>query len=421
VLLTGDEVQAPITSATAVPLAIPEIPSIAVLPFDNMSADPEQEYFSDGITEDILTDLSKLSGLLVISRHSTFVYKGKSVSAQQISRDLGVRYVLEGSVRKAGNRIRITAQLIDATIDDHIWADRFDRELEDIFALQDEVSRIIVDALKLNLTDLEEQRLGHKGTDNIMAHDYLIQAREQFFLFTPKGITNALELCSHAIEIDPNYAEVYALKSRLLIFPYAVSANLTLEETVIPAVVSAKKAIELDDLLPLAHASLGWALMWNREIEVAISEGKRAVTLDPNFADGHMWLSLIYSSAGKGDEALESIEKAVRLNPYYGVVYLFAHGLAYFVLGQYEKALSFFTKGIEDSPNYVPLYIFRTGILGLLDRKEEAHSSADELVKLSPHYNGYVATIFNDKQMMETLDKGFKKAGLETQIRNFKI
>lgn len=402
-------------TATEVKLAIPDKPSIAVLPFDNMSADPEQEYFSDGITEDILTDLSKLSGLLVISRNSTFVYKGKSVSTQQVSKDLGVRYVLEGSVRKSGNKIRITAQLIDATNNDHIWADRFDRELEDIFAVQDEVSRKIVSALEIKINSSEEKRLGYQGTGNIEAHDSFLRGQEQLYIYTPDSMKNAIELFSRSIELDPNYAQAYAWKSRWLIVLFATGGNLPLKETVISALVLARKAVELDDLLPVAHASLGWALMLNRKIEQAISEGKRAIILDPNFADGYMWLSTIFSIAGKGDEALELFEKAIRLNPYYGITYLFSHGLAYFVLGQYEKALPYFTKGVEDSPNFIPNHIFTTAIFGLQDREEEAHSSADKLVKLTPNYADLVANFFIDKQIIEILHKGLNKAGLKVQ------
>ena len=404
------------TTTPDVKLTIPDKPSIAVLPFDNMSADTEQEYFSDGITEDIITDLSKISGLLVISRHSTFVYKGKSVYVKQVSDDLGVRYILEGSVRKVSGRIRISAQLIDAVTDQHLWADRFDRKLDDIFEVQDEVSRKIVNALEIKINSLEEKRLGHQGTNNIEAHDFLFRGQEQHYLYTPDGIKNAFKLFSRSIELDPNYAQAYAWKSRSLIFPFAVGLNLSLEETVIPALVSAKKAVELDDLLPNAHASLGWILLWNREIDQAISEGKQAVILDPNFADGHAWLSIIFTSAGKGDEALESIEKAIRLNPYNGVLYLMAHGLAYFVLGQYEKALSYFMRGIENNPNFIPNHIFKTSMLGLLNREEKAHSSADKLVKLNPNYGGLVATIFNDKQLAEILNKGLNEAGLETQF-----
>ena len=399
--------------ATEVKLTIPDKPSIAVLPFDNMSADPEQEYFSDGITEDILTDLSKLSGLLVISRHSTFVYKGKSVSTQQVGQDLGVRYVLEGSVRRAGNRIRITAQLVDAITNDHIWADRYDRELEDVFTLQDEVSRKIVDALKLNLTDLEEQRLGHIGTHNIEACDLLLQAREQFTLFTTEGVNNAIELASQVIELDPNYAEAYTTKSRVILFTFITGMSKTAEETLSSAMVLARKAVELDDLLPGAHATLAWSLMWHREIDEAISEIERAVELDPNDADTLMWQSMILSSAGRGKEALESIEKAMRINPHYQVVYIFALGNAYFCLSHYEEANFHYNRGIERNPNFLPNYLLKMGALSSLDKNDELIATRNTILKINPDFRvSPVYVFFNDKRLHKLQTDAFTKAGM---------
>ncbi len=402
-----------IETTPTVKLTIPDKPSIAVLPFDNMSADPEQEYFSDGITEDILTDLSKLSGLLVISRHSTFVYKGKSVSAQQVSQDLGVRYVLEGSVRKAGNRIRISAQLIDAITDDHLWADRFDRELEDVFAVQDEVSRKIVDALKLNLTDLEDQRLGHIGTDNLEACDLLLQAREQFNSFTPENINDAIKLTSQVIELDPNYAEAYTSKARMILFTLITGMNPSVEETLEPALALSRKAIELDNLLPRAHATLAWALMWHREIDEAITEIERAVELDPNDADTLMWQSMILSSAGRGKEALEAIEKAMRINPHYQVVYIFAFGNAYFCLGQYEEAVFHYDRGIERNPNFMPNYLLKLAALSSLDKNDELIATRNEILKINPDFRvSPVYVFFNDKRLYKLQIDAFTKAGL---------
>jgi len=402
-----------IETTPTVKLTIPDKPSIAVLPFDNMSADPEQEYFSDGITEDILTDLSKLSGLLVISRHSTFVYKGKSISAQQVSQELGVRYVLEGSVRKAGDKVRITAQLIDATNNDHIWADRFDRNLDDIFALQDEVSRKIVDALKLHLTDLEEQRLGHIGTDNIEACDLLMQAREQFNTFTTEGINNTIDWASQVIELDPNYAEAYTTKSRVILFTFITGMSKTTEETLSSAMVLARKAVELDDLLPGAHATLAWSLMWHREIDEAISEIERAVELDPNDADTLMWQSMILSSAGRGKESLESIDKAMRINPHYQVVYIFALGNVYFCLGQYEEANLHYNKGIERNPNFLPNYLLKMGALSSLDKKDELIATRNAILKINPDYQATpYLNYFNDERLRNILLDANTKVGI---------
>ncbi len=408
--------EAPVTEPE-VELSIPDKPSIVVLPFDNMSSEPEQMYFSDGITEDIITDLSKLSGLFIISRHSAFMYKGKSANVKQVSKDLGVRFVLEGSVRKVGNRLRISAQLIDAVTDNHLWADRYDREVDDIFEIQDEVSRKIVNALEVKLTGLENKRLGHKGTDNLEAHDYLLRGQEQFYLFTSEGIRNGIEMLSRAIEYDLEYAEAYALKSRILVFIYIskTDAHAPKEKTLVPALVLARKAVELDDLLPLAHASLGWVLLWNREIDEAITETKQAIELDPNFADGYMWQSLALSSAGRGKEALESIEKGIRINPHFTVTYLMALGAAYHALGQYEKALLQFERGIERNPNFYPNHLFKTSMLGLLGRIEEAEAAAANLLHLG--FNRESAprdrlNIFNDGHLAELITEGLVRAGL---------
>jgi len=393
--------------------ALPDKPSIAVLPFDNMSADPEQGYFSDGITEDILTDLSKVSGLLVISRHSTFVYKGKSVSIQQVGKELGVRYVLEGSVRKAGDRLRITAQLIDALTEEHIWADRYDRKIDSIFEIQDEVSNKIVSALEVKLTGIEEKRLGYTGTRNVQAHDFIYRGEEQFYLFTTESINNAIELFSQAIELDPGYAQAYAWKSQGLLYKFIVSSYIPSEDVFESALILARKSVELDDLYPASHASLAWALMWNRQIDDAVIEAAKAVELDPNYAEGYSWQSRILSSAGRGTEALESIEKAIRINPHYKTPYIFSICVAYFTLGQYEKALSQIEQAQQCNPNFLPSYIYKVSILGLLGRAEEAELAKADLLQRSPDFKATGFNMFNDEQLSRTFTEGLLKAGIE--------
>jgi len=394
-----------------------EKPSIAILPFDNLSGDSEQEYFSDGITEDIITDLSKLSGLFVIARHSTFVYKGKSLNIKEIGNDLGVNYLLEGSVRKAGNRLRITAQLIDAVTGNHLWAERFDRELDDIFEIQDEVSKKIVRALEVKLTHNEKIRLGHKGTENIDSHDFLLRGQEQLYLFTPEGVNNAINLFSKAISCDPKYANAYAWKARSVLFPYIAGTNSSEEETVLPALELAIKAVELDDLLPHSHAILGWSLKWSRKINEAIIEAKRAVELDPNYANGYMFQSMVLSSAGRGEEALTSIEKGITINPYYNVTYILALGMSYFVMGKYEQALYHFRRGVERNPYFVPNHIYKASILGLLGKEDEAEHAKAELENMNPDYKSSAAYVFyTDKHLNEIMLEGTQKAGLEITV-----
>ncbi len=391
---------------------LPDKPSIAVLPFDNMSADPEQGYFSDGIAEDILTDLSKVSGLLVISRHSTFVYKGKSLSIQQVGKELGVRYVLEGSVRKAGDRLRITAQLIDALTEEHIWADRYDRKIDSIFEIQDEVSNKIVSALEVKLTGIEGKRLGYTGTNNVEAYDFLLRGQEQHKLFTPEGVNNAINLFSKAISCDPKYANAYVWKARSILVTYYSGTNSSEEETLIPALVLARKAVELDELSAAAHGILAWALMWNRQIDDAIIEAEKAIELDPNNADDYLWQSMILSSAGRGTEALESIQKAIRINPHYKAPYIFSFHLAYFTLGQYEEALHHVEQALECNPNFMPSYFYRISILGLLGRVKEAELAKVDLLQRNPDFGATYIDLYNDKQLSRTFREGLLKAGV---------
>ena len=369
-------------------------PTVAILPFDNMSADPGQEYFSDGITEDIITDLSIISGLTVISRHSTFVYKGRAISTREIGENLCARYVLEGSVRKKDNQLRITAQLIDALTDTHVWADRYDRYFDDVFAIQGEVSRMIVTALEIELTDQEQSRLGHVGTANTEAHDFFLRGRERFYLFTNDDIKQSLELFTEAIALDPNYAEAHAWKSRVLVYIFLSGMNNASEETVLPGIEHARIATELDELLPMAHANLGWALRWNHEIEAALASVKTAVELDRSFADAYLWLSMITASVRRGEESLAAIQNGIRVNPNYGVTYVLALGRAYLVLGQAEKALGLFERGVARNPNFLPNHVYRIFALEALGRTEEAAVVREDLSQLFPNYEFSAAYLF---------------------------
>ncbi len=369
-------------------------PFVAILPFDNMSADPDQEYFSDGITEDIITDVSTISGLSVISRHSTFVYKGHAISIREIGKNLCARYILEGSVRTEGNQLRITAQLIDALTDTHVWADRYDHNFDDVFAIQGEVSRKIVSALKVELTDQEESRLGHVGTSNTAAHDLFLRGRERFYLFTNDDIEQSLDLFSQAIKLDPNYAEAHAWQSRVQVYFFLSGMNNVSEETVVPGIESARRAIELDPLLPMAHANLGWALSWDHQYEAAIASIKTAIELDRSFADAYLWLSMITASIRRGDEALAAIQSGIRVNPNYGVTYVLSLGRAYLALGQNDRALGLFERGVARNPNFLPTQVFRIFALEALGRAEEAGTVREDLSQIFPNFEFSAAYLF---------------------------
>jgi TolB-like protein len=271
-------------------LPLPDKPSIAVLPFVNMSSDPEQEYFSDGITEDLITDLSRLSGLFVIARNSTFTYKGKAVKVEEVGRELGVQYVLEGSVRKAGNRLRITAQLVDAFTSHHLWAERYDRELTDIFALQDEIVQRIVTTLKLQLTLWEQGVLVRKSTENLEAYDHYLRGQAYWWRGTKEENVLARQLFEKAIELDPTYATAYVGLASTYFIEWAW--QWTQDPSGFRQIsVSAQQAIALDDLLPQAHVCLGIFYLWQRQYEHAIAEVERALALAHNSADSHVWLA----------------------------------------------------------------------------------------------------------------------------------
>ena len=372
------------TLESEVELSIPDKPSIAVLQFDNLSRYPEQEYISNGIAGEILTDLSKLTGLFVISRHSSFIYNGKSVTLQQISKQLGVRYILQGSVRKTGDQLSINAKLIDAISDKQLWAKEFDQELNNIFTIQHEILKSVVSKLEVNLSAEEQKRLAAQGTENLEAHDMYMHGQAQYFTFTPKNIKKSITSFSEGIELDPDYAMAYAWKARVLIFQFIIGINNSKEETILPAITLARNAIEIDNLLPLGHACLGWALMWNNEIDEAILELKKSLELDDNFADGNMWYSMVLSAAGKSEDAIEAIRKAIRMNPFHTVQYLFAFGIAYFTQGQYEKAIFYFKRCIELNPNYLPTHIFITSCFGLLEKTKESRAAKIKLLQLDP-------------------------------------
>jgi adenylate cyclase len=337
-------------------LPLPDKPSIAVLPFTNMSGDAEQEYFSDGLTEDLITDLSRLSGLFVIARHSTFAYKGKAVKVQELSRELGVRYVLEGSVRKAGERVRITAQMVEATTGHHLWAERYDRPLQDIFALQDEIVQKIVTTLKLQLTLMEQGILVRKHTDNLEAYDYFLRGLESWYRLTKEAIAQARQMWEKAAALDPRYAEAYAWLAFTYLREWVVRWS-TDPQTLEQALALAQQAVALDDSLPFAHSLLGVVYAQKQWYDQAITEGERAIALDPNNADSYAWQAETLSRAGRPEDALRAVTQAMRLNPRYPLLYLFELGVAYRMTGRYAEAVATLKEVISRSPNLIPAHL----------------------------------------------------------------
>jgi adenylate cyclase len=396
-------------------LALPDKPSIAVLPFQNMSGDPEQEFFSDGMTEDLITDLSKVSALFVIARNSSFSYKGRSVKVQEIGRDLGVRFVLEGSVRKAGNRVRITAQLIDAGSGGHLWAERFDRDLTDIFSTQDEVVEKIVGTLAVTLTRGEEQRLRRRDTGNVEAYECWLRARNLLGRGTRESIAQAKAMHRRAIEIDQNFAAPHAGLALAAISDYASGWAPDPAQALDEAERWARRAVELNDQEPVSHMALAAVLLWRRDHEGALAESRRMMALDPNFAQGHAASGLGLTYAGRAAEALEPLAKAMRLDPHYPDMVLHFLAQANFSLGKYEIAAEQLVDRIARNPGTDASRMFLASCYGHLGRAEEARAAWAELLKVNPDFSvTQRARVlpYKDPGDFQRIADGLAKAGL---------
>lgn len=390
-------------------------PSLAVLPFVNGGDDPAQGYFADGLTDDLITDISKLSGLFVISRQSAFVYKGSAKRAEEIAAELGVRYLLVGCLRKAADRVRISAQLVDAQSGGDLWAERYDRDAADIFAVQDDVAKCIVKALQVQLTGFERERLGHEGTGSVEAHDALLRGLSEYWHYSPEGCAAAQTFFRQSLQLDPNYAVAHAWLARSYVLQYSMGWNLRDTETLSPALEHAQRAVDLDDFLPLAHAMLGWVQLWRRNTDVAIEAGRRACALNPNDADAHLFLSYTFSAAGCEEEALRHIEQGMQLNPHPSSVYLLALGQAYLALEDYEAACAAFNKGIELNSGFVANHAYLAVYYALLGRMDEAAAEAAETCKIFP--GAMPRPIFTDAALYERFLRGYNLVGFDKDVR----
>ena len=407
------------TSAISRSVAKPEpnvaAASIAVLPFINMSGDPEQEYFSDGISEDIITDLSKIGGLTVIARNSSFTYKGRSVDLRTVGRDLGVRSVLEGSIRRAGKRVRITAQLIDAATSTHLWADRYDRDLTDIFEVQDEVVEKIVGALAVTLTQGEQQRLRRHGTSNVEAYECWLRARALFTRGTRESIVEARAMYRRAIEFDHNFAAPHAGLAFAAIADHTSGWALDSAQALLEAERWARRALELNDQEPVSHMALGNVLLWRRDHKGALAEFARMIALDPNFAQGHTATGLALMYAGEPARALEPFAIAMRLDPHYPDIVLHFLAQANFSLGKYEIAAQQLLDRIARNPSTDASRMLLASCYGHLGRAEDARTVWAELLKVNPDFSlmqrARVLPYKNPDDFQRILE-GLAKAGL---------
>jgi len=346
-LLSAEQLEKPLQELPE--LELPEEPSIAVLPFTNMSGDPEQEYFSDGISEDIITALSRIPRLFVVARNSTSVYKGRGVDIKQVGREQGVRFVLEGSVRKSGNQIRITAQLIDANTGHHRWAERYDRELNDIFAVQDEIAKNVTVAVQVELTAGEQARLWAGGTDNLEAWECVVRGDELMSHHGRGDNEEARRLAEHALSLDHDYANAWVLAGFTHFEDALWGWGSSRETSISTSLEAANRAIELQELNPDSFALLAWLKCELAEFDEAVEVARKAVSLSPNYAPNAAMLAGVLGRAGEYQESDQQIRRAIRLSPIYPAWYFHILGCNCFALDKNEEAVSAYRACVKNT------------------------------------------------------------------------
>ena len=366
-------------------LELPDKPSIAVLAFKNLTGDPEQEYFSDGISEEIITALSKIDRLFVIARNSSFIYKGKPVGVQQIGKELGVRYVLEGSVKKSGDQVRITAQLIDAIYGQHLWAERYDRDLKDIFAIQDEITLKILTGLQVKLTEGEQARMWGKKYKNLEVYLKLMEGLSLWRKGTKESFIRYRQVAHEMIEMAPEYAIGY----RFMAWSYwgrAIS-GVSPRESIAKAFELAQKALSIDETDAYSHSLVGNVYLMKRQYEKAIAAGEKSVELDPNSAYCHGLLGSILCYADRLDEGIDQLKHGIRLNPFPSYWYYLHLGRCYRQKGQYEEAATTLKKAVDRYPDAWINHMALSAVYILLDREEEGHAEAVKALELNPNFS----------------------------------
>lgn len=396
-------------------LPLPDKPSIIVLPFVNLSGDPSQEYFSDGVTEELTSTLSRVSSLFVIARTSAFTYKGKAVKVQEISREMGVRYLLEGSVQKADGHVRISVQLVDAVTGGHVWSSHYDRELRDIFALQDDIGRKVATALKVNLTSDEQERFRRFPTTNLEAYDYLLRGWESYWQETKEANTQARQLFEHAIALDPQYAAAYAGLSSTYLKDWMWQWSQD-RQTLERAFDTAQKSLTLDDTLPLAYMVVASVYQKKNQHEEAIAAAQRAIALNPNNATAYMALADQMGMAGRPEEGIALAKTAMRLNPHYPSWYLLQLGSNYHQAWRNEEAIATLKRFLLYYPNSLNAHIMLTCSYSDAGREKEARAEATEVVRLSPNFKTEVwrqNQFWKDSKEMERHLNNLRKAGLK--------
>ena len=409
-----------VASVEKMAFPLPEKPSIAVLPFSNLSGDPTQDYIADGISENIISALSKISEMFVIASNSTFTYKGKPVKIQQVSEELGVRYVLEGSAQKIGNRIRITAQLIDATTGHHLWSEKYDRDLKDLFALQDEITQKIIVELQVKLTEGEQARVSQKTTTNLEAWSCAVKGLTLFKRSSRENTAKAIKLFERAVKLDPNYVWAWVWLARMHYVESRYSQSPS--ESFKKVVQISQKVLALDDADSDVHALLGIIYVRQKRYKEAIAEGKKATELGPTNAHAYFFLGVTMYIVGRFDDAIELVKKAMRLHPYYPAYYLVWLGSAYRMTGRYDEALTVYKQLLDRSRKgeypSIASHLFLAEVYAELGREEEARTHAAEVLRLKPKFSlkwlsKFITYEYKDPAHLQRRVNALRKAGLK--------
>ena len=401
------------------PIPLPDKPSIAVLPFQNMSHDTDQDYFADGLTEDIITGLSRQRWFFVIARNSSFTYKGQAVDVRDVAGQLGVRYVLEGSVRKAANRVRVTSQLIDAMNGNHLWADKYDRELADIFALQDDITNRVIGSVAPQILVAEVARVQRKPPQSIDAWDLVMQAVPHMWRMSVREHGRAQELLQQAIARDPNYAHAHALLGWTYVTMFNLDTRTPIQQFTDSALSAGARAVALDDEEPWGHLVLGLGLARSRRPEFALEHLSRAVDLSPSFALGHAGLGYGLACGGQAERGLEALEQAHRLSPRDPFLAIYAPVVRYmalFALERYKETIAVCRSTIALHPNHAGAWRLMTVSLGLLGRTDEAKAALAHTLTLQPDLSSdhvEFNTVYADPADRARFLEGLRKAGLK--------
>jgi len=384
------------------------LPSIIVLPFENLGDDPKQEYLTDGITEDIITDLSRLSNLQIFASNTSYNYKGRQITPEELKAELNVDFVLKGNIRRLGDSIRVNAQLVNTTTGFNMWAQRYEKKATEVFALQNEVTQSIIKALAINLTDKEKRHLAKRSTSNLDAYDLFQEGQQLSKAGTKEANQQARELYRKAIKLDPTYGRAYGALAYIHAFNYRRGWTDSPQETLDRALALAEQAVALDGSIPQTYWALGYVYLMRKEFDKAETAVAQAISIAPSYADGYGLLALISNNLGHAKEAIKHITKGMQLNPYYTWDYPYNLGCAYYLLGDYDAAIAALEKAQDRNENAVPIKLYLAASYAKANRQDDAEWAVDELQMLSP-----TATISHTEKTVPIAQPEIKRVFLE--------